>query len=213
MPHREGLGVTPRAIRPERFLSQSNPVNRMQRTLSTKELVVIENLEGHQNQRKLAEATGFSLGMTNLLLKRLVKKGHVKVSTLNGRTLKYILTPAGFAEKVKRSYQYMVRSIRFLNEMRARIRGALEANGAPRVPVFIVGQNELAELAGEVVAELGITAEWISAGDWLLRCEGLPSGGLCLLCDPDVPLSAELDGSSGLVVLQLPGLMGQGGAA
>ena len=48
------------------------------------------------SQRKLAGHLDISLGMVNLCIRRLMKKGLLKTRGLNGRKLKYILTPKGF---------------------------------------------------------------------------------------------------------------------
>lgn len=47
-----------------------------------------------------------SLGMTNLLLKRLAKKGLVKAQKLNWNRTRYLLTYEGAAEKTRKSYAY-----------------------------------------------------------------------------------------------------------
>ncbi len=174
--------------------------------LNSKEIALIESLESHQSQRGLARAAGFSLGMTNLLLKRLVTKGYVKVTTLNGRTLRYMLTPSGFAAKVRRSYQYMTLSIRFLNEMKARIREAALAHDNSIGPVIVVGQSELADLAHEVLSESGVAFERLSSGDWELMAEGLAPGSLCLVCDPELVLGPPMVRDH-VKLVQLPGLM------
>ena len=54
----------------------------------------------HQtSQREIAERVGLSAGTVNLLIKKMVKKGFIKLERINGRTLRYILTPQGIAEK------------------------------------------------------------------------------------------------------------------
>lgn len=116
-------------------------------------MILIEVLnEENQSQRNIARASGFSLGMTNLLLRRLIKKGYIKVTTLNRRTLRYILTPRGFAEKVSRSYDYLVASIKNLNEIKTRIKNQLPASVSDYL-FFITGSNELAQLSREVLIE------------------------------------------------------------
>ena len=62
------------------------------------------------NQRQIANGTGLSLGSVNILLKKLVKKGLVKIERLNARSLRYILTPHGLAEKSKLTYRYIKHS-------------------------------------------------------------------------------------------------------
>ncbi|KYH32837.1 MarR family transcriptional regulator [Neomoorella mulderi] len=58
-------------------------------------------------QRDIARYTGLSVGGVNLLLKKMVRKGLVKLEKVNGRSLRYILTPQGMAEKTRLAYQYM----------------------------------------------------------------------------------------------------------
>lgn len=47
-----------------------------------------------------------------LLLKKMVRKGLVKLEKVNGRSLCYILTPQGLAEKTRLAYQYIQSSYR-----------------------------------------------------------------------------------------------------
>ena len=58
------------------------------------EVLILEELEKNPDvtQRDLSEKTGLSLGMVNLLLKKFVKKGFVKLEKLNSRSFRYILT-------------------------------------------------------------------------------------------------------------------------
>ena len=75
------------------------------------EVLILEEIEKNPNttQRDLSEKTGLSLGMVNLLLKKFVKKGFVKLEKLNSRSFRYILTPEGFKEKSKKTIVYMKR--------------------------------------------------------------------------------------------------------
>lgn len=63
-------------------------------------------------QRQLSESVGCSLGMTNILIKRLVKKGFLKVSQLDWNKTRYLLTYKGSVEKAKKSYAYAVHAWR-----------------------------------------------------------------------------------------------------
>lgn len=73
------------------------------------EYQILSHLEKNRDtsQRQIAGNTGLSLGTVNLLLKRMVRKGLVKIERLNARTLRYIITPRGMAEKTMLAYQYM----------------------------------------------------------------------------------------------------------
>ena len=54
------------------------------------EVLILEELEKNSDitQRDLSEKTGLSLGMVNLLLKKFVKKGFVKLEKLNSRSFR-----------------------------------------------------------------------------------------------------------------------------
>lgn len=82
-----------------------------------KEFLILSQLEKNEllPQREIASVTGLSLGTVNLLLKKMARKGLVKVERLNKRNLSYILTPRGMAEKSRLAYSYARRSYRFIN--------------------------------------------------------------------------------------------------
>jgi DNA-binding MarR family transcriptional regulator len=65
----------------------------------------------HENaqtsQRKLSKHTGLSLGAVNILLKKMARKGLIKIEKLNTRTMRYILTPQGIKEKTRLTYQFV----------------------------------------------------------------------------------------------------------
>ncbi len=153
--------------------------------LSDGEVRLIDALaQQSSTQRTLARAAGLSLGMTNILIKRLVKKGLIKVVTLNGRTLSYMLTPHGFSEKVKRTYEYITVSIRFIDRVRNNIL-TIVSEWPDTSPLYITGTGELAQLASETLREAGRTFEQVGA---ISDLEG--KTGLCLICLPEIPPSA-----------------------
>ena len=63
-------------------------------------------------QRNISDSTGLSLGAVNLLLKKMARKGLVKVERLNSRTMRYILTPKGIKEKTSLTYNFIQSSYR-----------------------------------------------------------------------------------------------------
>ena len=83
------------------------------------ELQILTNIEKNQNatQRDIAKNTGMSLGNVNILIKRLAKKGMLKVEKLNPRSIRYMLTPEGVKEKAVMTYRYVVESYRFINDI------------------------------------------------------------------------------------------------
>jgi len=62
------------------------------------------------SQRELANTAGLSLGLTNTLLKRFIERGWVKLLHVNGRKIKYALTPSGLEEIALRAVDYFARA-------------------------------------------------------------------------------------------------------
>jgi hypothetical protein len=99
-----------------------------------------------------------ALWLTNLYLKRLVHKGHVKVATIPKSPFRYLLTPRGIAEKPRLTYEYLQYSLTHYLDVRQRFQGMfteMEKNGLKKVVIFGVG--ELAELAYLSLQETNLT--------------------------------------------------------
>lgn len=63
-------------------------------------------------QRDLAGRAGVSLGMANILLRRLAERGWVKLTRLSTKTVRYALTPEGMSELAQRTAGYFSRASR-----------------------------------------------------------------------------------------------------
>lgn len=82
----------------------------------TNELEILKSVDEEKRitQRELAKRTGLSLGAVNVLLKRLIHKGLIKIEHINARTIKYVLTPKGLMEKARLTYQYIIKSYNYI---------------------------------------------------------------------------------------------------
>ena len=62
-----------------------------------RDLILLEELENNPvvSQRELSHKFGIALGVTNACLKRMVRKGWVRIRDLNPRKIGYYLTPKG----------------------------------------------------------------------------------------------------------------------
>ena len=113
-------------------------------------------------QRALAQRLGVALGLTNLYLKRLAKKGFIKITEFPRKPharkrLRYIVTPKGLLEKSRLTYDYMSYSLGIYRRTRETLRDTLShlpGNGTKRVVLYGVG--EAAELAYVTLKELGL---------------------------------------------------------
>ncbi len=113
-------------------------------------LEILSTLEtgGDVTQRSLSTRLGVALGLVNAFLKRLARKGYIKVTTAPGRRIRYWLTPKGFTEKSRLTVEYLRYSFQFYRDARARLRKDLEAAakaGAKRA--VLLGTGEMAEIA------------------------------------------------------------------
>jgi DNA-binding MarR family transcriptional regulator len=113
-------------------------------------LKILEQVDDGKSpsQRDLAGELNISLGLVNSFIKRLVKKGFVKIRTVPKQRLKYILTPRGAAEKSRLTYLYIQYSYKFYKEARQKLRNLcleLENQGITRIVFY--GAGDLAEIA------------------------------------------------------------------
>jgi len=110
------------------------------------------------SQRSLATKLGVALGLTNLYIKRLARKGYIKITTIPPHRIKYLLTPQGLAEKSRLTYLYMQYSLSHYRDMRAKLRSVLTQamdQGVKRVVIY--GTGEFAEMAYLSLREMNLT--------------------------------------------------------
>ena len=88
--------------------------------------ILAELARGDQiTQRHLAARLGIALGLTNLYLKRLARKGFIKITSIPPRRVRYLLTPKGIAQKTRLTYEYMDYSRQLYRETRTALRQKL----------------------------------------------------------------------------------------
>jgi DNA-binding MarR family transcriptional regulator len=106
------------------------------------------------SQRSLANNLGIALGLTNLLMRRLSRKGWVRIVRLRPNRVRYMLTPAGIAERARMSREALQRSVKFYAEARNRIRDSFAelssemsaANTSDAKRIVFFGAGEVAEI-------------------------------------------------------------------
>ncbi|MFH1414732.1 MAG: winged helix-turn-helix transcriptional regulator [Elusimicrobiota bacterium] len=136
--------------------------------ISAKEHKVIESIHRNSNgsQRDIAHDVGVSLGLTNILINRLIKEGYIKVSRLDARKVKYIITPSGLKEKARKSYRFMKRSLSVINELKGRIVDYMLKKYEEGCRKFvIIGKGELSDITELVINSLRLEGVDISIED------------------------------------------------
>ena len=119
------------------------------------ELINIVGAEIGANQRRLSRLMDLSLGMTNMLIRRLIAKGFIRIEQLNKRKVQYLLTPQGFAEKMRKSVNYTLKTINSIGLIKARVQAILlDLHKDGTRDFFIVGKSDLSILIEMVAKEV-----------------------------------------------------------
>jgi DNA-binding MarR family transcriptional regulator len=99
-------------------------------------------------QRDLSSRLGIALGLVNSYIKNLIAKGYVTVKTIPTKRYAYYLTPKGFAEKTRLTYDLLHDYTRIYREARSNLKNLfhdLQTAGVKKI-VF-AGADEVAEIA------------------------------------------------------------------
>ena len=125
---------------------------------SHRDLKLLEAVEADSRvtQRNLANRLGIALGLTNIYLKRLVRKGYIKCVNVRSNRITYLITPRGIAEKARLTYEFMDYSLHLYSEVRQHLRQVLQECAAADRRVAIFGRGEAAELAYLSLKECGL---------------------------------------------------------
>ncbi|RJP20565.1 MAG: winged helix-turn-helix transcriptional regulator [Candidatus Abyssobacteria bacterium SURF_5] len=126
---------------------------------SIKELELLHELSKseHINQRHLSNKLGMAAGLVNLYMRRLARKGYIKIGGIKPRRLKYLITPRGVAEKTRLTYEFALISYKYFKSATDDIKNKLkhlEQSGERNVVVY--GTGELAELCLLLMEEFDI---------------------------------------------------------
>lgn len=115
-----------------------------------RDLQFLEEIEQNPkvSQRELSNKFGIALGMTNACIKRMARRGLIKLTGIPPRRIAYYLTPKGFTEKTKLTLNFFSYNIHHYAEMKKRIGKILlemQDRGVKRVAFY--GVNDEMEVA------------------------------------------------------------------
>jgi DNA-binding MarR family transcriptional regulator len=138
-------------------------------TSARRELKVLEAVAENDSltQRHLASRLGIAVGLANLYLRRLARKGYIKCINIRSNRVKYLITPKGIAEKTRLTYEFMAYSVQVFREGRRHLKSRLERYVASQPParISIYGTGDAAELAYFCLQELGLEPAVVFDGD------------------------------------------------
>jgi len=132
--------------------------------LDIRELAILEKLEnnGHLTQRDLSKEVGIALGLVNHLLKKMVRKGWIKIKNVDAKKIRYLITPEGAMEKSSLLYKRVESTIHFYLDAKRVIKEKVEhLKGDGVKSVSIYGINHISEVLYIVLKELGLELGYV----------------------------------------------------
>ena len=100
------------------------------------------------SQRTLSARMGVALGVTNACLRKMIRKGHIKVKGINHKRIAYYLTPEGFTEKTRLTYHFLQHTVSYYKNLKQKVTSKLDLilkSGAKRIVFY--GAGEVMEVA------------------------------------------------------------------
>ena len=141
------------------------------------DLQILNHIEENPDttQADLATQLGVAVGSVNWYIKRLINKGHIKVTQMERRRLRYLLTPKGVAEKARLTKEFMQVSLYWYRVTRETSKEFLaEVKQAGYNTVCIEGDGDLAEIVYLTCLEAHVKVkEEIDRAYPVFRIEGL----------------------------------------
>ncbi|HEX4347670.1 MAG TPA: hypothetical protein VHZ73_08865 [Vicinamibacterales bacterium] len=95
-----------------------------------------------------------ALGLTNLCLKQLAKKGHIRCLHTRSNRVEYLITEKGTGERERLAQEFMSDSLHLYRGIRQHLREVLRPCVGGRIAIF--GKGDAAELAYLSVREHGL---------------------------------------------------------
>lgn len=131
-------------------------------------LQILDELANNDSltQRDLSSRLGIALGLVNSYIKNLVAKGYLTIKAIPPKRYAYYLTPKGFTEKTRLTYDLLHDYTRVYREARNNLKTLfrdLQTNGMKRI-VF-AGADEVAEIAYITLQETNLELEAVLDGD------------------------------------------------
>jgi predicted transcriptional regulator len=101
-------------------------------------LQILDELSNNDSltQRDLSSRLGIALGLVNSYIKNLVKKGFITVKAIPTKRYAYYLTPKGFTEKTRLTYDLLHDYTRIYREARENLK-------LQRLPIFRYKRRQL----------------------------------------------------------------------
>jgi DNA-binding MarR family transcriptional regulator len=113
-------------------------------------LEILNRIEenGRVTQPEIASQLGISIGLANAFIKRIARKGYIKLTTIPRDRAKYLITPRGIAAKSRLTLKYLQYSLNFYKKAKDAIAQAYALLAEEGIKdVVFYGTGEFAEIA------------------------------------------------------------------
>ena len=161
------------------------------------ELINIIGAQLAANQRALSRHMNLSLGMTNMLIHRLITKGYIRIQQLNQKKVEYILTPKGFSEKMRKSIKYTLKTLHSIGLIKKQVSVVLARYyGRGHRFFFVLGESDLTGIIETVLREDYGTACQVNR---IKEISQANTRGVLLICTENLTCPQH----NGLVCVQL----------
>ncbi len=124
------------------------------------ELKILEHIERNPDttQADIATQLGVAVGTANWYVKRLLNKGYIKVTQLQRRRLRYLITPTGIAEKSRLTTAYVRKSFLLYRNVREQSLALIrQAKRGGYSQVVVEGEGDVTEIFRLTCVEQGMT--------------------------------------------------------
>ncbi len=145
-----------------------------------KEYIILSHLtqETDTTQRSIAYHTGISVGGVNMLLKKMIKKGLIKVENINAKSLRYNLTPKGMKEKLELTYKFTRSSYQKIAKISLAFKDLVDRRRqeAPQEEIILYGPpDEVQQILKISLAEMNVPYRKVNPEDEGYSGQGLDS--------------------------------------
>jgi len=169
------------------------------------EILSLIEKDGMITQQEIADHLGVAIGLVNSFVKRMVRRGYIRIKRVPRRRYLYMLTPKGVSEKGRLTIRFIQDSLKLYRDYRLkckRLFNELVQNGISKVN--LVGTGDLAEIAYLSLQEVGIEVSNVYDpqdgkvgkrffGKNVYPLDDLPDGGVVVMAD--LNYSGDGDGS------------------
>ncbi len=159
------------------------------------EILSLIEQDGMITQKEIADHLGVAIGLVNSFVKRMVRRGYIRIKRVPKRRYLYMLTPKGVSEKGRLTIRFIQDSLKLYRDYRTKCKEIfyeLVQDGVPEV--YLVGTGDLAEIAYLSMQEVGIEVVHVFErenekvgkrffGKEIFPLEELPEGGVVVMAD------------------------------